>query len=316
MKKILALILVLTLSLGMITSSFASSRSASLTSVNKDFNIIEQVKDKEGEIIKEISEYNGVVYYFEKCDKHIITIDMDVNNDMHVNKKNNIEKDNTFYSTVLKSSQKIAGDKSTQLDNKITLIEETRDRVVNEKIFLNVKKYETNDSIVENQKSSTVAEKIGEALEEDYGSEYSNKLLGGKTEHGIYAKLYESKSFYMKKKISWFFGSGTLVGIVAIFWGLPQSTIAWICYCTATGTGLLSIANDITSNKYIANINYNKRVKIDSVYPYRAGKTIYTYAYVGDRNAALVYRKVRENHDFDDNGLLLSTGIENYLDYE
>jgi hypothetical protein len=314
MKKVLSLVLVLVLAFGMVTSSFASSRLDSLESVDKDFNIIEQVKDKEGEVIKEISEYNGVVYYFEKSDEYIITIDMDLNNDMHVNKKNNIEKDNTFYSTVLKPNKKIVGDKSMQLDNKITLIKETRDGVVNEKIFLKAKKYETNNSIVENQKSSTVAEKIGEALEDKYGSEYSNRLIGGRTEQGIYAKLYESKSFYMNKSFNYFAASGTAVGLVALFWGMPQNTIAWICYCYTTGTGVLAVFNDVTGNKYTANVNYNKRVKINSTYPYRAGKTIYSYALVADKAAHLDYRKVRKNFDFDDNILLLSTGIENYLD--
>ena len=81
--------------------------------------------------------------------------------------------------------------------------------------------------------------------------------------------------------------------------GVPQSVVAWIFYTTSSATGVISIINDVTGNKYYANVNYNKEVKVESVYPYRAGKTVYSYAYVGDKRAALVYRKTRKNYDLD-----------------
>ncbi len=163
---------------------------------------------------------------------------------------------------------------------------------------------------------TSVADKIGKELEDEFGNEHTNKYLASKTYNGYTGYLYQGMSFYMTKKISWLLIAGSTVGLVMGIMSLPASTVMAIFFTTfSSATGVYSIVSDITSNKYEANVNYMKTVKVKDMYPYRAGKTVYNYAYVGDKAAALTFRKVSEHFDFDNNTGLIETGIKNYIEF-
>ncbi|MBN2898877.1 MAG: hypothetical protein JXO44_08885 [Clostridia bacterium] len=313
LNRILSLVLTMSLLSSICIYSFAD-QSISDLSVNGDFKIIERILNDDGEVVKEISEYQGNLYYYEKNKDQTIAIDMTRSGQVDIHKKSNSSKNTVIASKTIEATDKVSlkNIQATSKD-KVALIQQLRNDVVNGKIQLTEKSYSSSFEMAEIKSTRSVASKIDDALEEEYGAPYSNKLIAGKSKDGVYAKLYESKSFYRTKKTSWIINAGTTIGIAAILLGVPQSTIAWIFYTASTGTGVVSIINDVTGNKYIANVNYNKEVEINDVYPYRAGKTVYSYAYVGDKRAALEYRKTTQNSDFSDNIGLLDIGIRNYL---
>lgn len=157
---------------------------------------------------------------------------------------------------------------------------------------------------------------IDEALENKYGSRYSNKYLTSLYNRGVHAKLYETMSFHRTKKYySIFFVAGTALGLASIKMGIPQTVIGQIFYIGPNAAGVLGLLYDAFGNKYNADVNYNKEVKVENIYPYRAGKTVYSYSYIGDDNASLTYRKTSKDSDFDNNVELLHQGISNYLEY-
>ncbi|MDO5714482.1 MAG: hypothetical protein Q4Q07_08625 [Tissierellia bacterium] len=91
--------------------------------------------------------------------------------------------------------------------------------------------------------------------------------------------------------------------------------MAAICATYTTATGVVSLVNSFTSYEYVANVHWNKEVKVGSIYPYRAGKTIKGRVLLGDSDAAYRKGKTKQHSDFDNNKSLMRTGINNYINY-
>lgn len=162
--------------------------------------------------------------------------------------------------------------------------------------------------------SADIAKKIDKALTDEYGEPYSAKQIASLTSKGYTAYLYRSMSFDRYKKTSWALAIGTTLANVVSTLSLPQSTVLKILtFVKNAGTSVYKLAKSTDAYKYVANVNTYKEVKVKSLYPYRAAKTQYGTAYVGDKTAAYIYNKTSKDSDFDNNTTLMQKGIENYI---
>ena len=75
------------------------------------------------------------------------------------------------------------------------------------------------------------------------------------------------------------------------------------------------MVNSFNSYEYVANVHWNKEVQVGSIYPYRAGKTIKGRVLVGDIDESYRKGKTNKHSDFDDNKLLMRTGINNAINF-
>lgn len=114
---------------------------------------------------------------------------------------------------------------------------------------------------------------------------------------------------------SWWLTSGTAIGIVATWLSCPVKVIQAICATYTTATGVVSLLNSFNSYEYVANAHWNKEVKVGSIYPCRAGKTIEGRVLLGDNDASYRKGNIRQHYDFDDNKALMRKGIEKYIQY-
>lgn len=148
-----------------------------------------------------------------------------------------------------------------------------------------------------------------------YGEPYRQKYSSSLVYKGHKAELYKSKTFqiYPETIASKLFTAGTLIGVVAAFFSVPESTILIICSVVSNSLGLLALAFDYKPKIMVADINYGKEIKVHNYWPYRSDKTNYGKVLIGDRTGAYVYRKTWENSDYEYDDDLMRKAVDNYL---
>lgn len=250
----------------------------------------------------QLDEIDGVLYYFRDTSKFTVTITQYKSGYVEIAYKDKTNNSVKVFDAGVKPRMNLNN------FSEISKLEGVDTLKVIETIDANTINY--------NRESEyEIAKRIDNKLSEYYGSPYYGKFRGSLTKEGYTANLYESMHFERYKYYNWFLIAGTAISTVATIVSWPASTIMRIFATYTTGTGVVAIINDFTSYEYVANAHWNKEVKVGSVYPYRAGKTINGRVILGDIDAA--YRKgtTRQDYDFDDNRLLMETGIYNYINY-
>lgn len=271
---------------------------------------------EEYEIWETYDEKDGVKYYFKDTPQYTINIIGDAN--IHVYFKDKSK--NTL--KVYENNQNTITQNSTLNNIKIDLPDFSsglNDKDIEQYVSncelkeeYNVSDFEINEFRASDYE---IARRIDKKLSEYYGSTYSSKLIDSMSEQGKYAKLYERMHFERYKYHNWWLDAGTAIGLVATVVSWPATTIAAICATYTTATGVISLVNSFRSYEYVANVHWNKEVKVGSIYPYRAGKTTKGRVLLGDKDAAYKKGKTTKHSDFDDNKGLMRIGINNYIEY-
>lgn len=300
-------------------NSFASSQEGIEDRLieSKQLEIEHDFELEEYDAWETYDEIDGVKYYFKDTPQYTINIIED--DSVHVYLKDKSENKLKVYEKtsnyIMKNS---IFDNTTQKDScdfNIGLNDQDIEKYISG--FELKEEYNVSDFEVGETRASEyeIARRIDEKLSEYYGSTYSNKFIDSMYEQGKYARLYESMHFERYKYHSWWLDFGTAVGLVATIVSWPTTTIMAICATYTTATGVVSLANSFNSYEYVANVHWNKEVKVGSIYPYRAGKTVKGRVLLGDIDAAYKKGKTNKHSDFDDNKSLMRTGINNYILY-
>ena len=109
------------------------------------------------------------------------------------------------------------------------------------------------------------------------------------------------------------FTAGTLVGIIASVLSLPHSVILAACSVISVGTSLYALKYDVKPKVFTANVNNAKEINVKQYWPYRADWEYIGKAFIGDLDAAYVYRKSFKNNDYSDDIKLMKKAIDNYI---
>lgn len=269
------------------------------------------------EVWETFDEIDGVRYYFKDTPNYTLNIiDNNITKQVYFKDKNS--ETIKVYEDILESTMNnyiLNNVKDVLYNSKIHLKEQDIEYYVSEfdlKEEYNIREFEMSTL---RSSDGEVARRIEEKLSEYYGDPYSNKFIDSMNEQGKYAKLYESMHFEGYKNNKWLIDAGTAIGVVSSLVSWPASTIMSIFNVYTTSTGVISIVNSFDTYECIGNVHWNKEVKVGSVYPYRAGKTIKGRVLLGDLDASYRKGRTNEHRDFDDNKSLMSTGIDNYINH-
>lgn len=324
MKKLLSMFVVIVL---LISNISIVAEAKNISSFDNNVKILKSEENNDEKI--EISSTDKTIEYYYENNDFIIAISQLPNGKFDIVKNdktiNEVTQDFVEIDEIRKLV-KYSTDYNISVNNvsEELLFTEIKELLQNKELIL--KNVVDIENKVINEKANTIesylagidiAEKIDNALSECYGYPYSERSLDSLTQNGYTAYLTESMHFERYKHYSWFIDAYTTITAVSGWMGITQATVMQIFYTIFnTAISAYSIANDVTGNKYVANVHYNKMVRVFSIYPYRAGKTIPGYAYVGDRDASYEQKgSIREDNDFNENRTLMETGINNYINY-
>lgn len=315
-KRILSIIISVSMCFIYPVNSFALSQQIQKDDLNEsklsEFN--HEFELEENDIWETYDEIDGVKYYFKDTPEYTLNVIKDSITRVYLKDKkadilkvyeddsNTATTDkmfNTIEKDVFNSNYRLISQDIRQSFEKLNLKEE----------------YKVSDFKIGELRTTDyeIAKRIDNKLSEYYGSPYSNKLIDSLSEKGKYAKLYESMHFECYKHLNWWFDAGTTIGVVATIVSWPTTIIGTIFATFTTATGVASLVNSFNSYEYVANVHWNKEVQVGSIYPYRAGKTIKGRVLVGDIDESYRKGKTNKHSDFDDNKLLMRTGINNAI---
>lgn len=346
-KRLVSLVLVLSMVVVPFSNNIAFAENANGT---LDYRVLEKEHDDEfidDEVWETYDEIDGVKYYFKDTSRYTVNVIEDNKGDMYLYVKDKIS--NTIQSYEKKSEKKFDGLMSSYKEVDIFVLDKNSDYSEIEELINScqlVEEYKMDDFLLEesniddlsednnllsqnagvlqekidldeevelNASTTSVASRVDRKLRSYYGSPFSNRHIGTYREKGKTAKLYHSMHFERYKYHSWGLVAGTTVGMVASIVSLPASTILATCAFVSVGAGFYGLAKSFTANEYVANVHWNKVVQVGSIYPYRAGKTIKGRIFLGDIDAAYSKKGTNQNWDYDDNLLLMKTGIKNTM---
>lgn len=352
MKKFQKRLVSLVLVLSMVTVPF-SNKIAFAENANGaiDYRVLETEHDDEfidDEVWETYDEIDGVKYYFKDTSNYTVNVIEDNKGDMYLYVKDKIS--NTIQSYEKKSEKKFDGLMSSSKEADIFVLDKNSDYNDIEELVNGcqlVEEYKMDDFLLEefsiderlednsllsqnaavlqeekinldeevelNASTTSVGSRVDRKLKSYYGNPFSNRHIGTYRERGKTAKLYHSMHFERYKYRAWGLVALTSVGIVASIVSFPASTILATCAVVSIGAGVYGIAKSFTANEYVANVHWNKVVQVGSIYPYRAGKTIKGRIFLGDIDAAYSKKGTNQNWDYDDNLLLMKTGIKNTM---
>lgn len=306
MKKILSIILIVTIFLIPVSNMNAQE-------ISKDIKITNVVKNDKK--YSQITECNGIKYYFEDTKEYTLTVTHIKNNNFLVYYKDKIL--NTMNKKEIKINplndnvfNKISDD-IKQNTIKLEFIENLAKTNSNkkEKIFnKNILK-----SISEDDKYKDYV-KIYNIMKEDFGEPFKQTYSKSLNYRGYTAKLYRTKSFiiYPEDFMQKLFRRKTLVSIISAYFSVPIDTVSK-AITTILEHGMLVIDKDVTPSTFTADVNWSKEINVGKYWPYRADKMDKGRAFVGDRRAIRMHKSYWENRDYSDDNSLMKTGIDNYI---
>ncbi len=134
--------------------------------------------------------------------------------------------------------------------------------------------------------SSSDINKIYDALENRYGSEYVKTTIATYSYQGYYGTLYKSMTFGANKDLSRSAVAGLTKAAVMALFGLTEDALMKIAAFVWSATiGVYVLKSDIFA--YYAKVYYTKNVGVEGIYPYSCYYTISLDAFVGDLSATL-----------------------------
>jgi hypothetical protein len=308
-------------------SSIVSYASPYERTENSKITIIDRRIDNNGSHIREISTYNGSVFYYEETEDCRISMEMLEDGTVIVfkGKFEGESKLNPIFmkGVFAKSNNKI---KKLSLEEKVNYLSDLSNSVLTNELALSVVTAEemgivsVDENPISNTRSS-IADKVYDALLAQEGAEYSDQFLYGKDYRGEYGALYRSKTFQISTYYSWNWGVSTLISAISIAVGFAQPTILKALGSIAlSGSSVgLALAEAANSNRYNANVLYEKDVKVNAQVVYTTTKNELNFglAFEGSDagDAQLKDRYDNVDNDYNaSNSTLIETGINIYLE--
>lgn len=321
-RSILALLLCLTM-----LSSIVAYASPYERTENSKITIIDRRINHNVSYIREISTYNGSVFYYEETEDCRISMEI-LDDGTVIVFKGKFEEESKLNPTFMKgvfakSKNKV---KKLSLKEKVNYLSDLRNSVLSNELALGVVSTEEMGIVYseENPISNTcssIADKVYDALLAQEGAEYSDQFLYGKDYRSEYGALYRSKTFQISTHYTWYWGVSTLISAISIAVGFAQPTIIEALGSIAlSGAGVgLQLAEAANSNRYNANVLYEKDVKINAQVVYTTTKNelniglAFEGSDAGDAKLKKRYDSVDRDYNAS-NSTLIETGIDIYLE--
>lgn len=161
--------------------------------------------------------------------------------------------------------------------------------------------------------SSSDINKIYDALENRYGSEYVKTTIATYSYQGYYGTLYKSMTFGANKDLSRSAVAGLTKAAVMALFGLKEQAIMEIATFIWDNTvGAYVLKSSMYA--YYAKVYYTKNIGVEGIYPYSCYYTISLDAFVGDLSATLTQTGTKTTGEYNlSNRDLVKLGIENYI---
>lgn len=276
------------------------------------------VKDEDFESTASVTEYewiDGSLYYFELTPEYTISIGVHSQIVEYAIKYHNEE-------LMLQSGQEaidLSGDdddyyrkvvqeyRSMLLDGELTVRKEKI--VISKEDKGSARKDEPSRSLSNTQKTWI----MNAVYAAGFPAAFTNRNIANLTEDGVYAKLYETVSYSLSEKSATWVAAGKVLSAVSTLLDISSSNAKKIIYFILNADGLWEVVSGQYAKKANVTMNDTKVVKIGTIQPYHAGRTVKWLATIGDSSAIVQKKSDHKDSDFNSNNAILIKGIENYI---
>ena len=264
--------------------------------------------------IIDLSEYNGVYYYYEQNGSTVISMRKNIDGtvDIYNNEGGNEIKSYTIdHNTIVsKYNSKL---KSSTTNNLLELFSKIKLEIINDNIIPNkVKEINNKLSTNNNLKAGGIDSLCEDTLIEEFGNEYNDKYITSLTERGYTAKLYEYMSFGFYKDGNKYINAIIDISeLAASFFTLPKIISAILFVKTVNGIVYALADQSIAS--YSTTVYFDKYGKVNNILRYRAGKNEDGTVFIGDKSSYYRYGNTSKDYIFDNNTSILQKAIDNHI---
>jgi len=281
----MSLILILAMCLSLGVPALANNEIE--TNETPSFQVIDSLTNELGAVIYEISECAGVYYLFEMNDKY--TAAFTLTPDMRC----------SYCVQFNDSSQIICGEigyTNYSIQDYSTIFEIVQEELGNENVpesltgvteILSVSNFSEEIMPLQNDIDASDQAAIDAVLRADgYPDPYELKFLaaGGNALHRC--ELYETLLYlYTDNSKNIFVEAYTVVSVIAVVLGMPESYIAAILTLAFNAAGQAVAARDSRVNKYDVTALFSKYAYVDGDIAHAAARQINWYAWVGECGA-------------------------------
>lgn len=261
-----------------------------------------------GEVFSETDQVGNATYYTEKTDSYTLAIGLyDTVADCSIRYLDtNIVNSATIPLESISSILPTTRSASTNF-------EAIKDAILDGSLSLPQLTLETSNAPLTRVTSSEKTKIMDELYDAGWPTAYTNVVRGTKTQNNVTATLYHTLSYSIQDYDYTFIAAKTALSVLITLTGLPASRIKAIITIVLVADGIYQTAKDVNLGSFDTYAYENKDVRVGSIRPYWAGRTVKWTALVGDIGASLQQDYENKHNDFFDNNAILETGLYNYF---
>ena len=286
------------------TSAFATEIPPDMPEINKQEVLLS------GETFTLIEEMENATYYIEKTDSYNIAVGL---YDTFADCSIYYHEADTLYTKIVPIEEINSVIPQTRsASTQAAQFESIADAILDGSISLSQLTLQA-PQIMPRVTSSERTKIMNELYDAGWPTSYVNFERDRMTQNGVTAILYHSVTYSIQDYDYTFLAAKTALSVLLALTGLPTAKIKLIATLYLTADGIWQTVSDMTAGRFDVYAYGTKQVKIGNVQPYWAGRTVKWTGYTFDIGAGLNFDYENKHSDYDNNTLLLQTGLNNYF---